>query len=70
MNNNQATARVVEALEASSVGYMLVGALSSNAYGIARSTNDADIVVSFKTQGVVEFSKQLGPDFRLEEIYQ
>lgn len=49
---------------------MLVGALSSNAYGIARSTNDADIVVSFETQGVVEFCEQLGSKFRLDRQMQ
>ena len=37
--------RVVDALERAGVPYMLVGSYSSNAYGIPRSTRDADFVI-------------------------
>ncbi len=43
--NNEATVPVIEALEACEIPYMLVGSYSSNAYGIARSTQDADFVI-------------------------
>ena len=43
--NNEATLSVIEALEACGIQYMLVGSYSSNAYGIPRSTQDADFVI-------------------------
>lgn len=66
MNSFEATAHVVTQLEVQRVSYMLVGALSSNAYGIPRATKDADIVVSFDSIGVVEFAKSLGVGFKLD----
>lgn len=38
---------VVNALHAVNIPHMLVGSLSSNAYGIPRSTKDADVVFSW-----------------------
>jgi len=46
MNGMQAAARLVDAFEAGNISSMIVGALSSNFYGIVRSTYDADIVVA------------------------
>ena len=40
-----AVVAVVDALEALSVRYMIVGSLASNFHGIPRSTRDADFVV-------------------------
>ncbi len=45
MNANQIVARVIEALDRLQIPYMLVGSFSSNAFGVARSTNDADFVI-------------------------
>ena len=42
MTQEEAVCRVIELLENAEVGYMLVGAYSSNAWGIPRSTKDAD----------------------------
>lgn len=42
MNSLDATAEVIDAFEESSIPYMLVGAFSSNAYGIPRATKDAN----------------------------
>ena len=47
MSSEQALARLIDALENEDVPYMLVGALSSNLYGVPRATNDADLVVEF-----------------------
>jgi len=66
MNSEQAAAQVIEQLERLQIEYMLVGAFSSNIYGIPRSTKDADIVVAFDTMQISEFCKQLGPDFQLD----
>jgi hypothetical protein len=45
MTGNEATLAVIDALEACSIPYMLVGSYSSNIYGVERSTQDADFVV-------------------------
>ncbi len=39
------TRAVIEVLEGGAFNYMLVGSFSSNLYGIARSTKDADFVI-------------------------
>jgi hypothetical protein len=57
---------VIDALIQASVDYMVVGALSSNVYGVTRSTRDADIVVELTNRRVSEISKFLGPEFVLD----
>lgn len=66
MNSEQATSHVLELLEENGVDYMLVGAFSSNIYGVPRSTNDVDIVVAFGNIQVVEFCGLLGDEFQLD----
>ena len=66
MNSEQAAATVIEQLESQHVDYILVGAFSSNIYGVPRSTKDADIVVAFETIQLVEFCKLLGENFLLD----
>jgi len=39
MNSEQALARVIERLEEDRVAYMVVGAMSSNLYGVPRATD-------------------------------
>jgi predicted nucleotidyltransferase len=45
MTSNEAVSKVAAALEGAGIPYMLVGSYSSNMYGVARSTQDADFVV-------------------------
>jgi hypothetical protein len=66
MNGEQATAHVLSKLAEFGIDHMLVGAFSSNAYGVARATKDADIVVEFKTIKIVEFCNNLGDGFVLD----
>ncbi len=66
MNSLQATAAVVEALEGLAIPYMLVGAFSSNAYAIPRTTNDADFVVNLASGDLRKIVDRLGTDFRLD----
>ena len=66
MSSEQALAQVIDALENEEVPYMLVGALSSNLYGVPRATNDADLVVEFAAFNLVEFCHRLGDDFQLD----
>jgi hypothetical protein len=63
MNSLKVTAAVIDALEAAGVEYMLVGAYSANAYGVTRSTNDADIVVILDADKRREVIDRLGSDF-------
>ena len=70
MNSVEATAAVIDALEGVQIEYMLVGAFSANAYGIGRSTNDADFVVSFSGDQLQKLIERLGPEFRLDPQMQ
>lgn len=54
MTSDQALARVIDRLELGAVGYLLVGALSSNLYGVPRATDDADVEVLFDGASVEE----------------
>ena len=66
MTSEQALAQLIERLEEDQVAYMLVGALSSNLYGVPRATDDADLVISFDGFDVVRFGQTLGEKFVLD----
>ncbi len=66
MTSDQATAAVVDVLDALQVPYLLVGALSSNLYGIPRSTKDADFLVLLSEGDMAAIAARLGPQFRLD----
>lgn len=50
MNLYELAARVIEALEAENIPYMVVGALSSSVFGIPRATKDIDIILQLQTR--------------------
>ncbi|NNE90811.1 MAG: hypothetical protein HKN23_04120 [Verrucomicrobiales bacterium] len=62
----EATSRVVRVLEDMDIDYLVVGSLSSMAYGIPRSTKDADLVLSLKSGELSRFADALGPEFELD----
>jgi hypothetical protein len=64
--SNQIVLRVVSALEARQIPYMLVGSYSSNAFGIARSTKDADFVIELGNQSITTIADDLKPDIILD----
>lgn len=66
MEANFIVLAVIEALNKVQIPYMIVGSLSSNAYGIERSTKDADFVVQLGTRSLSELMKWLPGDFNLE----
>jgi hypothetical protein len=66
MTSEDATVAVIDALESLAVPYMLVGSLSSNYYGIPRSTKDADIVLQAEAGTVRRLADHLGTSFRLD----
>jgi hypothetical protein len=66
MTSEEATAAVIDALNALAVPYMLVGSFSSNYYGIPRSTQDADFVLQLGTTPISDLAQRLAPAFRLD----
>ena len=66
MNEVDSVHAMIEALNAAGIPFMLVGSLSSNAYGIERSTKDADFVVQLGTFPVGKLLDFLPGGFRLE----
>lgn len=62
----EATKLTIEALEKLGLDFMLVGGLSSMAYGIPRSTKDADIVLSVAPDSLEILAEHLGPEFKLD----
>lgn len=62
----EALATVIEVLHANEIPYMLVGAISSNAYGYPRSTNDADLVIEYQPGVLKVLGEALGNDFTLD----
>jgi len=63
---NDVTLRVIDALNASGVNYMLVGSYSTNVYGIPRSTKDADFVLQHAGDITPALYKSLGNDFKID----
>lgn len=66
MTEQEAIVAVIDALDLLAIPYMLVGSLSSNVYGVPRSTQDADVVVELGSVSVSRLAAQLGPSFRLD----
>lgn len=66
MTGDEAVLKVVEALEALGIGYILVGSLSSNFYGVPRATQDADFVMQLGDVSLNELQSRLGPAFQLD----
>lgn len=61
MTDKEVVLAVLKALDEVGIAYMIVGSLASNAYGIPRSTQDADIVMDASSSAISQLSTQL-PD--------
>ncbi|MBY0527876.1 MAG: hypothetical protein K2R98_31050 [Gemmataceae bacterium] len=66
MTGPEAALAVIDALEQLGVPYMVVGSFSSNVYGVARSTHDADFVIDLSGGSVQAIADRLGSSFRLD----
>jgi hypothetical protein len=66
MTIEEAVAQVADVLNELGIPYMLVGAFSSNAYGVPRSTHDADFVAVVRAGEVSAIVDRLGPKFCLD----
>lgn len=60
-----ATGKLIVTLESLGIDYLVVGSLSSMAYGIPRSTKDADLVLSLEQNALSKLTNALGPEFQL-----
>jgi hypothetical protein len=66
VTGEEATALVIDVLNAAGVPHMLVGSLATNLYGIPRSTQDADLVLELRSIPIAALVNRLPPDFRLD----
>lgn len=66
MTIQDVTLRVIDALNTAALPHILVGAFSSNGYGIPRSTKDADFVVQAEHSGVERMWVHLKADFEMD----
>jgi len=61
------TLLVIDALEALDVPYALGGSMASSIHGVARSTNDSDLVADLQPRHVKPFLRELGEAFYADE---
>lgn len=66
MISEEATSKLIGALNAADVDYMLVGSLASNYHGVARATRDADFVIHLGDKRIASILEHLGPEFSLD----
>lgn len=66
MTGNEVVLQVIAVLDRLQIPYMMVGSYSSNTYGRARSTQDADIVIELGKHSTAQIAAALGSAFRLD----
>ncbi len=66
MNSEEIAAAIIDSLNILNAPYMVVGSLSSNYYGIPRSTKDIDIVAQLAAVPPREIVSRLGTRYRLQ----
>ncbi len=66
-NANEIVIRVIRALDSAGISHMLVGSLSSNSYGIERSTQDADFVIELRDSSISPVAAALAPEIRVNQ---
>lgn len=59
--------RVIDALDAVGIEYMVAGSIASSLHGHPRATNDLDIVVSPSEEQLARFAASLGQDYYISE---
>lgn len=66
MNSNDAVVAVIDAICRANIPYMIVGSYSSNFYGVARATRDADIVIQTDGDGMHRLVGELTSTVKLD----
>lgn len=57
---------LVDLLNTQEIDYMIVGSFSSNRYGVARATKDADLVLRLETPELQRLLAALPPEFEVD----
>lgn len=63
MNGQQLLLRIIDSLAEIQIPYVIVGSFATNVYAIARSTQDADVVVNATPDQIAALAKILSADF-------
>jgi predicted nucleotidyltransferase len=58
---------VVEKLEQAGIDYVICGSIAASFYGVERSTQDADIIISSTEEQLAKFLKLLGDSYYVSE---
>lgn len=66
LSQTDITLLVINALERLQISYMVAGSLAAAAYGVSRSTQDADLVAEVRRGDGSRLSAELGKDFYLD----
>jgi predicted nucleotidyltransferase len=66
MSGDESVLAVIESLEEMGIAYVLVGSYASNAYGVERSTLDADFVADLEQAAPGELFRRLRPAIRFD----
>ena len=66
MKSSEAVCALLDALATAGIAHMITGGLVSNAYGILRSTQDADIVIQVEGAAFDIFERALPDTLRLD----
>ncbi len=66
MTDKEVVLAIVRALEEAGIAYMIVGSLSSNAYGVIRNTQDADFVIHLEKTPASAFISRLPQELNLD----
>lgn len=66
MNLDSQTLKVIDALLAEQIPFMVVGSYSSNVWGIPRSTKDADLVIELGDKSLLSLNKHLPQTLHLD----
>lgn len=64
MDEVEAIEAVLDAIESLGIHYVVVGSLSSNAYGVVRTTQDADILIEVQSSDMARLRNAIGPPLR------
>ena len=67
MRSGEAVCALLDALASAGFAHMVTGGLVANAYGIVRSTQDADIVVQMEGGDFAAFARALPPALVLDQ---
>ena len=68
MSQSDSLPRVLAALDALEVAYLVSGSIASSLHGVSRTTFDVDLLVGLPARHVVDFVAALGSGFYADEL--